>query len=181
MLVHVVLVEVIQPPQKYFELLLQGPVVSESLGFLLDIVPDGDHPLGKLGVVQPVLQLLEPLTDLHPLGVDPGHVEVVLQADHISSKLAIGFLALISHIKFLVQFIFKLLEVYVDVEVLQKAPESDFLGIGVGHVKLAQPYLAMEEMDAGDSFDVSQNGGVETFLFFLLLGDEDVFGQKLFE
>ena len=90
-------------------------------------------------------------------------------------------MALISHIKFLVQFIFKLLEVYVDVEVLQKAPESDFLGIGVGHVKLAQPYLAMEEMDAGDSFDVSQNGGVETFLFFLLLGDEDVFGQKLFE
>ena len=84
-------------------------------------------------------------------------------------------------VEFLVQFIFKLLEVYVNVEILQKASESDFLGIGVGHIKLAQPHLTLEEMDAGDSFDVSQNGGVETFLFFLLLGDEDVFGQKLFE
>ena len=93
-----------------------------------------------------MFQLLEPFPDLHPLGVDPSHVEVVLQADHISSKLAIGFLAFIAHIKFLVQFVLKLLEVYVNVQVFQKAPESDFLGVGVGHVKLAQPYLAMKEM-----------------------------------
>ena len=93
-----------------------------------------------------MLQLLEPLTNFHPLGVDPGQVEIVLQADHISSKLAIGFLTLIANIKFLMQFIFKLLEVYVNVQILQKASKSDFLGIGVGHVKLAQPDLTLKEM-----------------------------------
>ena len=79
------------------------------------------------------------------------------------------------------QFIFKLLEVYVNVQILQKASKSDFLGIGVGHVKLAQPDLTLKEMHTWHCFYVTQNWGVETFLFFLFLSDEDVLGQKLFK
>ena len=62
-----------------------------------------------------MFQLLKRFSNFYPFWVDLGHIEIILQADHISSKLAIGFLILISYIKFFLQFCFQLLEIHINI------------------------------------------------------------------
>ena len=61
-----------------------------------------------------MLQLLEAVTHLQPLVIDPGKIEIILQADHILSKLAIALLPLIAQIKLLIQLRLQVLKIQVD-------------------------------------------------------------------
>ena len=108
-----------------------------------------------------MFQFLETVAHLEPFVVDPGKVEVILQADHILGELTVAFLFIVAQVELLIELTFQVFEVKVNLEVFQKAAIPQFDGVGIGVVELGDAHLAFEKVDVGDCLDVAQDGGVK--------------------
>lgn len=121
-----------------------------------------------------MLELLKLLSDFQPLSIDFDHIEVVLNAHHVSSELAHSFLLVVAYIVLLQQFVLEMLEVEIDIKVLKEAAISDFLDIGVVNIQVVQSSLGLHHGHVGHHLDMPQHRSVETLGLLLLLTDEDV-------
>ena len=90
------LVEVIRIIEKLGKTLLHLRVVLEyDLGSSIQPASQVQHPLGKLSVVYPIIDLLKPLPELQPLGVQLNHILVILKRHHVGSELDVELLLLV--------------------------------------------------------------------------------------
>ena len=63
LIVHVLLVETVQPSQENFKILGQILVISQFSGFFFDIISDHNHSFSKPGIVQSMFKFLKSLSD----------------------------------------------------------------------------------------------------------------------
>jgi hypothetical protein len=109
------LVETVESSEEDLKILRQILIIPQLSGFLLDILSNGDHSLSEPRVVEPMLELLKLLSNFKSFSVDLDHIEIVLNAHHISRELAHGLLLVIADIVLLQQFVFEVLKIKIDV------------------------------------------------------------------